>query len=206
MTISTSKHYTTMRLITCSTILFFVLLGVFSTGLQAAQISSNTTLDISIKGVPAGEQAKFDGGYPVDSAGFIYLPLLEDGIRASGLSSSHLARNIEKAYQKAEIYVNPRINVISNKDQAAQKIDAQIVTVGGFVAGPGPIPYTRGMTLFEAVAAAGGAGTFGSDKRVELHRRGVKKGIYNIRLAKDMKVPVYPGDTIKVPQKTVFGN
>jgi hypothetical protein len=31
-------------------------------------------------------------------------------------------------------------------------------------------------------------------------------GVYNIRIAKDMKVPVYPGDTIKVPQKTVFGN
>ncbi len=62
------------------------------------------------------------------------------------------------------------------------------------------------MTLFEAVTAAGGASTFGSDKRVELHRNGVKIGIYNIRLAKDMKIPVYPGDTIKVPQKTVFGN
>ena len=196
----------TMRLITYSATLLIVLLGVFSTGLQAAQISSNTTLDISIKGVPAGEQAKFDGGYPVDDAGFIYLPLLRDGIKASGLSSSKLARNIEKAYRIAEIYVNPRIQVISNKDEAAQQIDSQIVTVGGFVASPGPIPYTRGMTLFEAVAAAGGAGTFGSDKRVELHRRGAGKRTYNIRLAKDMKVPVYPGDTIKVPQKTVFGN
>ena len=138
--------------------------------------------------------------------GFIYLPLLRPGIKASGLSSARLARDIEKAYRDAEIYVNPRINVISNKDEAAQQIDAQIVTVGGFVGGPGPIPYTRGMTLFEAVAAAGGAGTFGSDKRVEIHRRGVKVGVYNIRIAKDMKVPVYPGDTIKVPQKTVFGN
>jgi protein involved in polysaccharide export with SLBB domain len=134
------------------------------------------------------------------------LPLLRPGIKASGLSSARLARDIEKAYRDAEIYVNPRINVISNKDEAAQQIDAQIVTVGGFVGGPGPIPYTRGMTLFEAVAAAGGAGTFGSDKRVEIHRRGVKVGVYNIRIAKDMKVPVYPGDTIKVPQKTVFGN
>jgi len=117
-----------------------------------------------------------------------------------------LARKIEDAYREAEIYTNPRINVISNKDEEAQKIDAQIITVGGFVSRPGPVQFTRGMTLFEAVAAAGGADTFGSDKRVELHRSGAKKGIYNIRLAKDMKIPVYPGDTIKVPQKTVFGN
>ena len=195
-----------MKFITLITLTFFVLSAEVFTSLQAAQISANTTLNISIKGVPAGEQAKFDGGYPVDVNGFIYLPLLRPGIKASGLSSAKLARDNEKAYRDAEIYVNPRINVISNKDEAAQQIDAQIVTVGGFVGGPGPIPYTRGMTLFEAVTAAGGASTFGSDKRVELHRGGVKIGTYNIRLAKDMKIPIYPGDTIKVPQKTVFGN
>jgi len=188
------------------TLIFIFLASSLTVTHAASQISSNTTLNISIKGVVAEEQAKFDGGYPVDANGFIYLPLLTDGIRASGFSSSKLARNIEKAYIDAGIYVNPRINVISNKDQEAQKIDAQIVTVGGFVASPGPIPYTRGMTLFKAVTAAGGASTFGSDKRVELHRGGVKIGTYNIRLAKDMKIPVYPGDTIKVPQKTVFGN
>ena len=201
-----TQRITTMSTIIHITVLMSVLLAIPLTKLHAATISSNTTLNISIKGVPAGEQAKFDGGYPVDAKGFIYLPLLRDAIRASGLSSANLARNIERAYRDAEIYVNPRIQVISNKDEAAQQIDAQIVTVGGFVGSPGPISYTRGMTLFEAVAAAGGVSTIGSDKRVELHRGGAKKGVYNIRLAKDMRVPIYPGDTIKVPQKTVFGN
>ena len=189
-----------------STALFALFATLITSVCASPEISPNTTLSIKIYGVTNIEQSKFDGSYTVDSSGFIYLPLLKDGLKASGFSSSKLARKIEDAYRGAEIYVNPRINVISNKDEEAQKIDAQIVTVGGFVAGPGPIPYTRGMTLFEAVTAAGGASTFGSDKRVELHRGGVKKGIYNIRLAKDMKTPVYPGDTIKVPQKTVFGN
>ena len=189
-----------------STALFALFATLITSVCASPEISPNTTLSIKIYGVTNIEQSKFDGSYTVDSSGFIYLPLLKDGLKASGFSSSKLARKIEDAYRGAEIYVNPRINVISNKDEEAQKIDAQIVTVGGFVAGPGPIPYTRGMTLFEAVTAAGGASTFGSDKRVELHRGGVKKGIYNIRLAKDMKTPVYPGDTIKLPQKTVFGN
>ncbi len=196
-----------MKLSTKITTAVFALFATLITSVCASpEISPNTTLSIKIYGVTNIEQSKFDGSYTVDSSGFIYLPLLKNGLKASGFSSSKLARKIEDAYRGAEIYVNPRINVISNKDEEAQKIDAQIVTVGGFVAGPGPIPYTRGMTLFEAVTAAGGASTFGSDKRVELHRGGVKKGIYNIRLAKDMKTPVYPGDTIKLPQKTVFGN
>ena len=196
-----------MKLSTKITTAVFALFATLITSVCASpEISPNTTLSIKIYGVTNIEQSKFDGSYTVDSSGFIYLPLLKNGLKASGFSSSKLARKIEDAYREAEIYVNPRINVISNKDEEAQKIDAQIVTVGGFVAGPGPIPYTRGMTLFEAVTAAGGASTFGSDKRVELHRGGVKKGIYNIRLAKDMKTPVYPGDTIKLPQKTFLGN
>jgi len=193
-----------------STKITTAVLTLFATLITAVfaspEISPNTTLSIRIYGVENQEQSKFDGSYTVDSNGFIFLPLLNNGLKASGVSSSKLARKIEDAYREAEIYTNPRINVISNKDEEAQKIDAQIVTVGGFVAGPGPVPYTRGMTLFEAVTAAGGASTFGSDKRVELHRNGVKIGVYNIRLAKDMKIKVYPGDTIKVPQKTVFGN
>jgi protein involved in polysaccharide export with SLBB domain len=185
----------------------FALFATLITSVCASpEISPNTTLSIKIYGVTNVEQSKFDGSYTVDPNGFIFLPLLKNGLKASGVSSSKLARKIEDAYREAEIYVNPRINVISNKDEEAQKIDAQIITVGGFVSSPGPVQFTRGMTLFEAVAAAGGAGTFGSDKRVELHRSGATKGIYNIRLAKDMKIPVYPGDTIKVPQKTVFGN
>ena len=193
-----------------STKITTAVLTLFATLITAVfaspEISPNTTLSIRIYGVENQEQSKFDGSYTVDSNGFIFLPLLNNGLKASGVSSSKLARKIEDEYREAEIYTNPRINVISNKDEEAQKIDAQIVTVGGFVAGPGPVPYTRGMTLFEAVTAAGGASTFGSDKRVELHRNGVKIGVYNIRLAKDMKIKVYPGDTIKVPQKTVFGN
>jgi len=181
------------------------MLGSVATLSAAPEIAANTTLNIKLFGVLPQEQSKFDGDYQVDPRGFIYLPLLQDGIKASGISSSALARRIEEAYKNAEIYSNPRINVISNKDQAAQKIDAQIVTVGGKVRKPGPVQYIRGMTLFKAVAAAGGADAFGADNRVELHQRGVKK-IYDIKSnAQHMAIPVFPGDTIRIPQKNVWG-
>ncbi len=172
---------------------------------HAQSISAKTTLDIQIKGVPATEQSRISGKYVVDSSGYVYLPLLKGGIRASGLSSSALARKIEGAYRSAEMYKNPRITVISTKDAASSKIDAQIVSVGGFVKRPGPIQFIRGMTLFQALSAAGGETPFGSIKRVELHRNG-KKYVYNLKNAAHMRVRVYPGDNINVPQKTAWGN
>lgn len=176
------------------------------TGIVSAQsISSKSTLNIIIKGVPGTEQTRISGQYVVSPSGFIFLPLLKNGIKASGLSSSALARNIESAYRSAEIYQNPRITVISTKDAAQDEIDRQVVSVGGFVKRPGPVAYMRGMTLFQALSAAGGETAFGSIKRVELHRNG-KKYVYNLKNATHMRVRVYPGDSVNVPQKTAFGN
>ncbi len=179
--------------------------ATFSGAVSAQSISSKTTLNIMIKGVPAAEQQRISGQYVGDGSGMVFLPLLKGGLKASGMSSSALARHIEAAYRSAEMYENPRITVISIKDQEAQKIDAQRVSVGGFVKRPGPIPYMRGMTLFQAVSAAGGENTFGSIGRVELHRNG-KKYTYNLKTAEHMRVKIYPGDSINIPQKTAFGN
>lgn len=168
-------------------------------------ISSNTTLNISIKGVPNTDQGRIDGQYVVGDSGYVFLPLLKERIKASGLSSSALSRRIEEAYKNSQIYKDPRITVISTKDTAAQGLDAQVIHVGGFVGSRGPKPYIRNMTLFEAITAAGGAGTFGSLKRVELYRGG-KKFVYNLNKRENMMIKVFPKDNIVVPQKTIFGN
>lgn len=167
---------------------------------QAQAISAKTTLNITIKGVPQAEQTRISGQYVVSPSGYVFLPLLKNGIKASGLSSSALARSIEAAYRSAEMYQNPRITVISTKDQEASKIDAQTVTIGGYVKRPGPVQYMRGMTLFQALSAAGGENAFGSIRRVELHRNG-KRYVYDLRKPQHMREKVYPGDSINVPQK-----
>ena len=178
---------------------------MFTNAAMAQSISTKEILSISIKGVPQIEQTRITGEYVVSPDGHVYLPLLKGGIKASGKSSSALARSIESAYRAAEMYQNPRITVVSRKDTAASNIDAQLISVGGFVKSPGQRPYTRGMTLFQALSSAGGETAFGSIKRVELHRNG-KKWIYDLRKAEHMRVKVYPNDTINVPQKTAFGN
>ena len=183
---------------------FIALVLVFGGTANAQSISPKTTLTISIKGVPQTEQVRISGQYVVSPSGYVFLPLLKNGIKASGLSSSALARNIETAYRSAEMYQNPRITVISNKDQEAQKIDAQIVTVGGYVKRPGPVQYTRGMTLFQALSAAGGENAFGSIRRIELHRNG-KRYVYDLKNPQHMREKVYPNDSINVPQKNWRG-
>ncbi len=187
------------------TALITVMVTVFAGSAFAAAIAANTTLTITIKGVPGTEQTRISGQYVVDSSGYVYLPLLKNGIRASGSSSSSLARRIEAAYRSAEIYQNPRITVISTKDVAYDQIDLKVVIVGGFVKRPGPVPFMRGMTLFQAISAAGGETAFGSIKRVALYRNG-KKHVYDLRKQAHMQLRVYPGDSINVPQKTAWGN
>jgi protein involved in polysaccharide export with SLBB domain len=57
------------------------------------------------------------------------------------------------------------------------------------------------MTLFQAVAAGGGATEFGDMRKVML-MRGSNSKIYNLNDMKDKMVVVQPNDTIDVPEKS----
>jgi len=172
------------------------------TGVTYAQsISANEALSISIRGVPPLEQQRISGLYNVSGNGYVSLPLLKNEIKASGATLSTLARRIEAAYKAAGMYKDPRITVISNQDNAQrEKRQQEVVSIGGYVKSPGQRPYIQGMTLFQAVSAAGGETAFGSIRRVELYHNGRKK-IYDMRKAEHMRVRVYPGDSINIPQK-----
>ena len=178
-----------------------------SIGLTFAQsVSPNESLNISVKGVPQAEQGRVSGVYNVSPKGYLSLPMLKKEIKASGLSSSKLAHNIEAEYKAAGIYKDPRITIISAADD--NKLVArerEVVSIGGYVKSPGQRPYINGMTLFQAVSAAGGETAFGSIRRVELHRKG-RKMIYDMRKPENMRVRVYPGDSINIPQKDWKGH
>lgn len=180
-------------------VLFSLIINV-----SADVISIDTLLTIDIKAVPADEQQKVTGAYTVSKSGYINMPWLNTPIKASGLTGTQLSRKIEQAYKAAEIYSNPLINVITSKDRAGEQIDAKIVSVGGEVQSPGPKAYARGMTLFQAFSAAGGANPFGAANRIEL-MRGNSRTVYNMSNTEHMQVPVGPGDTINVPKKNWLG-
>lgn len=161
-----------------------------------AQLKTNMKIGIRIKGVPVSEQALIDENYQIDGKGNIRM--WEIGtIRAAGLTTTQLAQKIEQAYKAAQIYTNPSIQIQSDDVE----INANpVLTVSGTVNRPGPVEITQGMTLAQAIAAAGGPSTFGTTKRVNVYRDGKKYALSPLTNDKHKLERVYPGDTIEIDQ------
>ena len=166
-----------------------------------AEIQAGKAIQITISGVPSEEKGRIDGIYPVSDAGYINMPFI-DAVLAAGKRNEDLAASLQARYRSAGIYTNPTIQVISNRGDS---IDEQTVYIGGQVRATGPKAFTQGLTLYQAIQAAGGATEFGSMKRVKLLRGG-RQTMYDLTKLQFMNVPVQPNDTIEVPQKTMFNN
>lgn len=170
-------------------------------GCSISQIKAERSIQITIFGVPAEEKAKIDAVYPVSKEGMVNLPFIGK-INAAGKNPEKLARDIEKAYVDAEIYPNPTIGVI---DEVGCLLRGDpVVHIGGQVQKPGPIDFAEGMTLGDAIKAAGGATEFGNLKRGKLYRDG-KMTAYDLGKEENLAVPLKQNDTIEVPQKNFYG-
>jgi polysaccharide export outer membrane protein len=169
-------------------------------GLAQTQIKAGKAINIFISGVPATEKSLVDGVYPVSDSGMVNLPHI-GLIRAAGLKADELSRVIQSTYQSRKIYTNPTVQVVSSSQDT---LDEQIVHVGGLVGSPGPVKFTQGLTLYQAVQAAKGATAFGSMYRVKLYRAG-KMREYDLTQGQSMTVELLPNDTIEVPQKNIWG-
>lgn len=182
--------------------LFALLLALVCLSTPAfSQIEAGHSVLIKIMGVPAEEKAKIDETYPVSKNGMVNLPFIGE-IRAAGLESHHLAKSIQTAYREGGIYNNATIQVIANINEGG--VAAQVVHLGGFVRAPGPRAFTKGLTVFQAVQAAGGATEFGAMNRVILWRAG-KQQLINLETAEGKGVVTTPDDTIEVPEKNWRG-
>lgn len=169
-------------------------------GFTQTQVKSGKAITLFISGVPAQEKSLVDGTYPVSDSGMINLPHI-GLVRAAGLKADELSSVIQNSYKSRKIYTNPTIQVLTS-DQ--DKLDEQLVHVGGSVANPGPIKFTQGLTLYQAVQAAKGATAFGSMFRVKLYREGKLREV-DLTQGASMSVTLQPNDTIEVPQKNIFG-
>jgi protein involved in polysaccharide export with SLBB domain len=166
-----------------------------------SEIEAGQSVKIKIMGVPAEEKAKIDEVYPVSKKGMVNLPFIGE-IRAAGMESDELAKSIQNTYRVEGIYNHATIQVIANEIEDAPLL--QVVHIGGQVREPGPRPFAKGLTVFQAVQAAGGATEFGSMKRVTLFREGKQQKI-NLETIEGKGVITQPLDTIEVPQKGPFG-
>ncbi len=182
--------------------LFFAFLLLSAPGLFAqTTISAGRAIQIQIKGVPAEDSQLISGAYTVSEGGTVRMPLLSGPIRAAGLSPTSLAQNIEASYRAEKIFTTPAVNVIAT---SLEELEELVVTVGGFVRQPGPAKYYRGLTVWEAIQARGGANEFGAMNRVRL-TRGKQVKEYDMSKAEHKGIKLEPRDAVEVPQKNAFG-
>jgi NADH:ubiquinone oxidoreductase subunit F (NADH-binding) len=86
-----------------------------------------------------------------------------------------------------------------------QEIDQQVVHIGGHVKRTGQVKFTQGLTLYQAIQAAGGVTEFASMRRVTVYRDG-RCHQYDLTKAGNIQVKLNQGDTIVVPQKNWFSH
>lgn len=162
-----------------------------------AQIVAGRGIEIRIQGVPPEEKGRIDGNYSVSGSGTVRMPLIGE-VAVAGMNTNAAAAKLEGIYKSAGIYTTPTFQISATQDQNGPR--QQMVTVSGWVRAPGPKQFTQGLTLFQAIAAAGGANEFGSVKRVLL-MRGKSNRVYNMDNIEDRNVVLEADDTIEVPEK-----
>ena len=175
-----------------------VAVGVTCLSAARAGVEIGDTVKLSIRGVPNNEQQQVNGVYRVGDTGGLRLPMLKQRLSVRGLSADQIATAAERAYREAGIYENPSIEVEVTggiEDPGA----ATIVSVGGQVGKAGPVPFRKGITLMQALQAAGDRTPFGG-RNVTLFRG--KKAIHlDYRKAETKNFDLLPDDTITVEQK-----
>jgi len=138
---------------------------------------------------------------PVRPDGKISTPLVEDMV-AVGKTPSQLARDIEVALSQ---YIKaPKVSVVVT---VALSVYSQVKVIGQ-VKAPQSLPYHDGMTVLDAVLAAGGLSQFAAGNRARLvrHDNGRQTEtpikLDNLLNKGDTKqdLPLKPGDILVVPE------
>lgn len=143
---------------------------------------------------------------PVRPDGKISVPLVGDVV-AGGRTPNDVAKDIQ---DKLGAYVrDPQVAVILTQLRSHEYLSR--VRVTGAVRQPVSIPYRQGMTVLDAVLAAGGVTEFAASDRSDLFRRNDDESTstHPVRLDRILNrgdlstnYKVAPGDVITVPERT----
>ncbi|MCC6919896.1 MAG: polysaccharide export protein [Alphaproteobacteria bacterium] len=135
-----------------------------------------------------GDQ-QMSGEYGVDDAGAISVPLAGP-VAVAGKTPVDAAKAIAGVLRTMGLYRDPRVTV-------------EVMTLAPFyilgeVNRPGEYPYRPGMSLFAAVATAGGY-TYRADKATVY----IRKSTENVERAYELNadIAVMPGDRIRIPER-----
>ncbi len=141
---------------------------------------------------------------PVRPDGMISVPLVGD-VQAGGRTPEEIGADIKA---RLAAYVRePQVTVIVDQLRSHEYLSR--VRVTGAVRTPVSVPYRQGMTVLDAVLAAGGVNEFAASDRTELYRRdGEMTRAYPVRLDHILRkgelatnYEAQPGDVITVPER-----
>ncbi len=105
---------------------------------------------------------ELSGERVIDPTGLIHMPLVGE-VQAAGKTVNDLQQDIAERLQ--EYFVKPKVSV------AVQEVGSRRVHVLGFVNTPGTQEFNRDVTLWDALAAAGGFNEDADENEVLLMRR-----------------------------------
>jgi polysaccharide export outer membrane protein len=133
-------------------------------------------------------EPELSGEFAVNSGGEISLPLLGE-IAVNGKTIEEVRGMVTEGLSSG--YINDA------------RVAAEITTyrpfyILGEIADPGEYPYSAGMTVFKAVAAAGGF-TYRAKKSSVYIKRDI--GGQEVELKLTQELAVYPGDVIRVGER-----
>ncbi|HEY5803114.1 MAG TPA: XrtA/PEP-CTERM system exopolysaccharide export protein [Lysobacter sp.] len=143
---------------------------------------------------------------PVRPDGKISVPLIGD-VAAGGRTPAEVAKDIQT---RLAVFVrDPQVAVILTDLRSHEYLSR--VRVTGAVRQPISIPYRQGMTVLDAVLAAGGVTEFAAPAKSDLYRKsGESTRSYAVRLDHILEdgdlstnFKVAPGDVITVPERTL---
>ena len=143
---------------------------------------------------------------PVRPDGNITVPLVGE-VMAAGRLPDEVSKEVQTKLAK---YVRePQVTMILTELRSHEYLSR--VRVTGAVRNPVSIPYRQGMTVLDAVLAAGGVTEFAAPGRSGLYRRnGQKTDSYAVKLDRILNggdlatnYPVAPGDVITVPERAL---
>lgn len=144
---------------------------------------------------------------PVRPDGMISVPLVGD-VLAGGRTPAEVAKDIQ---DKLGVYVrDPQVAVILTELRSHEYLSR--VRVTGAVRQPVSIPFRQGMTVLDAVLAAGGLTEFAAPDRSDLYRKGTDGSTksYAVRLDRILdkgdlstNFKVAPGDVITIPDRAL---
>ena len=150
-----------------------------------------------------GYSSLFDLDLTVDADGRIAIPAFDLELDVLTLQPEDAEVIIRSALRGSSDLTRLDLDFFATRDGLPLP-GQHCVTVGGSVHRPGPVALKPGMTLAQAIDAAGGATTWGSTKRVRIYREGTVT-VYDLNNPAHANGTLAQNDTIDVPAKHWIG-